>query len=528
MSGPETAGLEATLRSLLAATGYDADGLNTVTNHCERMRRDMSAADRAALAERLLCENPAGNTIRLHSVLFQLTGDLYYYERILHYLVLGSQQASPALLHFVYWCIQRQIFLGVAGPEKAGAFLVCDLFRFYDTLVRTVARRWGVTPPVRPVDGRPIRRVAIVTNQFTGDQHQPSRDCFDFARLLIEDHGLDVAIINTNLLPLKVEAAFIPPMVADLVERYEGVVALEMWGKRVKMASFTGREFSREKLSAIVEAVDGYDPDAVIAFGGSNIVADLFAVAGARPVVCIPTTTGATIGLGHITLGFEEADHTAAIPNAYRAPFARRFRPFTFGYSLPPIDTSEPLPDLPGGAFVFAVVGTRLDHEVDAAFLALAEDVLDVCPGSVIAFAGASSSLPARLTASRHAGRLHALGHLRDIRRFYRRCGALLNPPRVGGGGSAAYAIAEGVPVVTFPHGDVASVAGAGAHAPDRAAYVERARRLCADAGFRAEQSAAAVERFAAIGDRRRAAARLLGYCEEARALLNASRASQN
>lgn len=509
----------AELMPYLSERQFDADKINTLAAVTEWMRRNLEPEARAILVERLRREAPGGDTIRVASVLFLLTGDLYHYERILHYLMFGMESVGPELLHYTYWCMQRQLFLGVAGPEKAASFAPCDLFRFYEAMVRSIARRWNLTPPRPARREGPIRRVAIVTNQFTGDQHQPSRDCFDFARLLLEDHGLDVAIINANLMPLRVENVFIPPMVVDVVERYEGVVAIEMFGRRVKMASFTGRPFNAQKLSAIVEAVDGYDPDVVIAFGGNNIVPDLFALAGARPVVCLPTTTGITFSLGHITLGFEEADHTVHVPAAYREPFARRFRPFTFGYTLPPVN-AEAQPALPDGAFVFAVVGTRLDQEIDADFLALAETVLDRCPGAVIAFAGQTQALPARLAASRHAARMLSLGHLRDIRSFYRRCGAYLNPRRQGGGGSAAYALAEALPVVSFAHGDVASVAGPAALTGDADAFVARAHRLFAEPTFRAAEAAAAAARFAAVGDRHRAAARLLAYCEEARDLL--------
>jgi hypothetical protein len=311
-------------------------------------------------------------------------------------------------------------------------------------------------------------------------------------------------------------------MLAELVERYEGVHAIEMFGRHVKTASFTGRAFSREKMRDVLEAIDGYDPDVLISFGGSVIAADLFAETGTRPVVTLPTTSGITYSLAHIVLGYDEHDYTRSIPALYRAPFARRFRPFSFGFTLPPTAGRGGDFGLGDAGFVFAVVGTRLDQEVDAGFLSMAEEVLDRCPNAVVAFAGQLSDLPARLAASRHAARLRALGHLDDIRAFYARVGAFLNPPRQGGGGSAAFAIGEGVPVVTLPWGDVASVAGPDFHAADRAAYVDRAAALCADTDFRAAQSALAKARYDGVVDRRHSVQCLLEYCEEARRLVAA------
>ncbi len=513
----------ATLLEYLADTQFDADKINRLAALCDAIRRDVDVSDRLALADRLRCDGSTADTIRLHSVLFQLTGDLYHCERILHYLLLGGDSVDPALMHYSYWCMSRQLFLGMAVGGKSASFVCCDLYRFYEAMVRLIARRWSLTPPRAVPKAGPIRRVAVVTNQFTNDRHQPTRDCFDFACRLQDDFGLDVAIINTNTLPTRVENLFIPPMVAELVEDYEGVFAIRMLGRQVKLASFTERAFCQEKLTTIAEAIDGYDPDLIVSFGGSNIAADVFAEANSRPVVCIPTTSGLTISLAHILLGFDEHDYTAGIPELYRAPFARRFRPFTFGYTLPPTMGDMGDPGFGSAPFVFVVVGTRLDNEVTPEFLALVDDILDRCPGALVGFAGGATALPGRLATLRNADRTRGLGHVNDIRALYRLCHAFLNPARQGGGGGAAYALAEGLPVVTYGWGDAASVVGPLFCVADRDAYVARAAALFADEGERAVASTAARARFAEVGDRRRCVERLLAYGEEARGLVAAT-----
>lgn len=508
--------------NFLTAREAGIDAINGMTSHIEAVRRDLDAPTRRAVAERLRRSAPAGDTIRLHSILFQLTGDLYHYERILHYLLIGGDQIGPEMMHYTYWCISRQLFLGVAAPEKSATFGPCDLYHFHEELVRAVARRWTLAPSYRERQDGPIRRVAVLTNQFTNDRHQPTRDCFDFASRMQDEFGLEVAIINCNTLPLKVENLFIPPMAAELVDAYEGVVAVEMFGRRVKVASFTERPFSEEKIRTIVEAVDGYDPDLIVTFGGSNVVGDLFAEANARPVVCIPTTSGLTISLAHIVLGYDEGDYTDHLPALYREPFARRFRPFTLGFTPPPTAGDAGDYGLGSPPFLFAVVGTRLDLEVTPEFLDIADRVLDRCPGAMIAFAGEVRELRGRIAKTRNAARMRCLGHIGDIRAFYRRCHAFLNPSRQGGGGSGAYAIAEGLPVVTLAWGDVASVAGEGIPVPDWDAYIERAHGLSVDPELRARQAGLSKTRFETVGDRHRCTERLIAYGEEARAMLRA------
>lgn len=514
-TGGEAQAMAEALMPFLTDRQFDADKLNRFTAHVEAMRTGLSAEERGEIVARLSADPPTGDTVRLHSVLFQLSGDLYHFERILHYLLLGGREVEPALLHYVYWCLSRQLFLGLAAAEKRDCFVPCDLYRYYEAMVRHIAAVWDIHPAPRAPKPGPVRRVAVVTNQFSGDRHQPTRDCFDYAARLKDDCGLEVAIINANLMPLQVENLFVPPMIAEMAG-YGEVQTVAMFGRAVRMASFNGRAFTARKLADIVGVVDEFDPDVIVSFGGSNIVCDLFSIAHARPVVCLPTTSGITISLSPLVLGYDEHDFTGGIPALYRAPFARRFRPFNFGFFLPPEGDGNPGP-LPDAPFRFVIVGNRLDVEADAAFVALVDDVLDRCPQAVAVFVGTVESLQSRLTAARNAARLVSVGHVNDIRALYRRTDVFLNPPRQGGGGSAAIALGEAVPVVTFPWGDVASVSGPGFHAADRAAFIERAAALYADAALRADHKAAAKTRFDTVVDRRHSMARLLAYFEEAR-----------
>lgn len=506
--------LERTLIDFLHDHDFDAVKLDAFTAHLDRMREQLDDEPRRDIADKLRRKPPGSDTVRLYSALFRLTGDLHYYERLLHYLALAGDRADPALIHYVYWCIQRQLFLGVAGPEKAASFAACDLFRCYESLVLAVADRWGLAPPIRP---RPaaVRRVVLITNQFLGGRHQPSRDCFDFARRLRDEHKFDTLIINANLLPMTVPCVFTPPFITEAVAEYAGLKRVRLFDHEVSIASFTGQAFDRDKTAAILAMVERFNPDVVIGFGGSNIIADLYALNRARPTITIPTTTGQTNALSDIILGFDRRDWTADLPPLYRRPFAGRFRPFTFGYSLPPLAPERDNYALPQDKPVAAVVGTRLDDEATPDFIALLERILDRNADLVVAFAGAAAALPARLATSRHARRLLSLGHVDDIRSFYRRCAVFLNPPRQGGGGGAAYALAEGLPVVTHARGDAGSVAGPAFCVAHDAAYVERVLTLVADPAARAAAAETARRRFDEIGGRERATAELAAYCHE-------------
>lgn len=515
MSDAAMTAQENQLREFLLASNFDAQSLNAFALLAEKIRIEWPISARIELTERWRKKPPSSDVIRLYSLLFHLSGDLYYLERVVHYCGMVSERADPEFLHYIYWCMQRQIFLGRAEPTKS-SFGACDLFRHYERLLEIIETQWGAVPRAVPKHQALERpRICFVTNQFIGLRHQPSRDCADFAVRLQSSHGAETAIINCNLMPLKTTATFMPPFSATLETSYKGAQTLETENGAVLMVSFAEVNFAREKINRILRTVESFRPDVIVAFGGSNIVVDLFARARACPTLFLPTTVGPAHTFADIILGYDTRDWVADLPPIHRPPFAGRFRPFTFGFALPPITPENNPYSLPEGAPVFAVVGNRLDEEVSASFIALLEKLLDQVPHAVVAFAGGVEALPARLAASRHADRLMALGYVTDVRGLYRRCAAFLNPPRQGGGGGAAYALGEGLPVVTNRNGDVASVAGGEACADDDAAFIARAAALALDLEYRRVEGKKASARYAEAIDRARAAERLMAYCHE-------------
>lgn len=513
--------LEVTLRDLRAAcreTGGGRERLERLVALCDALLQGGKAAP-APVLDALTAERLTDDFILENSILFHLSGDLYYYERLLHLLMDGGDAVPLDVAHYTFWGITRQIFLDRPLPTRVPGFVAHDLPRFYRWIVGEVARRTGVRPrpwPHSRTGGRSEpKRVAIVTNQFLLPMHQPSRDAFDYARLLQDSFGCAVLLVNGNLLPSVPFTAFIPPFAATVTDQLAGHTPVTLEGHTVPVWSSVERSLSDDKIRGLVETIDGFDPDLVVSFGGSVIAADLYA--GVRPTLCLPTTSGLTGSLADIVLGYDDGDPTAGLPPEYRAPFAAQFRPFRFGFSAPPQagGGGRAAFGLPDGAFLFVVVGGRLDHEVDAAFVARLDTLLDLCPGAMVAFAGPVQKLPSLLAAARNAPRLRILGFVPEIRALYRVADAYLNPPRQGGGGSAAYALADGVPVVTLNHGDVAAVAGQGRGVDGMDAFVERAKRLCHDPEFRAAEAAEARRRYAAIDTRHRSVEQLLAYGRE-------------
>lgn len=447
------------------------------------------------------------------SALALLTGDPTHYAGLLGMVGNVLDLAPLDGINQIYWSMQRQIFLGRIDPERVGGFCREDLFAFYRSFVAEVGRRFSVNPVPWRGTHRTVRTAALVTNQFLSPQHQPSRDLLKQA-MQLQARGVEVLIVNTNMMPDRYHSPFVPPFAAEIEASLDGRQILSYGGREFPIISSAAPGLTAAKVNGFIGAIDQADPDIVIAVGGSVLVADL--LAAARPGLCLQTTTGYTVSLAPLILDFG-----GSTPPGGNDHYARAWRPFRLGLSLR--RNPEPLTradyDIGEGAFLAVVIGNRLDQEVDDAFLRLIGRLLAAEPRMEVAFAGTVEALPRRLAAQAGAGRLRCLGHVDRINGLLAVSDVYLNPRRTGGGASAMQALEEGVPVVTFATGDVASVAGDAHCVADADAYVTRTLALAADGGERERARALARNRYRALVEEGGDGEALLSYVDEAQGL---------
>lgn len=498
--------------TLLTNEGEGWGNVGALANLIRRYDDDI----RAAAAAEVDARYTMGDVMRRQSLLFLLTGDVAYYRNLVNTALDDPLRFSIPSMHYAYWGIAMRLFQGDARKGDVGAFTQGEFRRFYRLLVEETARRYGLDTHLRRAARRAtVKRVALITNQMLGEGHQPTADAFDYARRLQDEHGCEVLIVNPNAMAVEGENGFVPEYSYNVTEEYDGEQTIAAYGAKVRMLSFPQPRFDEEKLTAIVDAVERFDPDVIVAFGGSNTVADLFA--RSRPVVFLPTSSGLPPSLATLLLGYAPEDNAAGWPEEARA----RFRPFSFGWTLPDAGPTRGRADfgLSTDGPLYVVVGNRLDQEVGPEFLETLDRLLDRVPDGHVAFAGAVTELSGRIAAARNAARMQALGNVEGIRGLYDVATVYLNPPRQGGGGSAAFALADGLPVVTYAQGDVAGIAGPGMTVADEAAFLERAAALGQDAAARAQAAEAARSRFAETADRARSVEKLLDYAREAQGL---------
>ncbi|CBS86816.1 protein of unknown function; putative Glycosyltransferase domain [Azospirillum lipoferum 4B] len=473
-----------------AGTG---EALRDISQACESARVAGLGSDIEAMAA-LDGATADLDPILRESALAYVSGDLGRYSRILDMLDNVLDLAPLDGINQIYWSMQRQLFLMRMDMTSVPDFVAGRVLPFYERFLTQISLRLGLAPAARPVGKPATGRVVMVTNQFLSDQHQPSRDLLTQVVRLQRELGRTVLALNTNMMPDRYHSPFIPPFAAAVEERLSGDQTIRFGNDTVRLLSSTAPGITAGKLNGFFSAVEEFDPDLVIAFGGSVIVADL--LVATRPLLCIPTTSGQTISLADIVL-----DYGGRTVPPGDGRLARSWRPFRLGMALRQDDDVASRAEFGAAddAFLYVVVGNRLDTEVDTAFIALLEQVLDAVPHGEVLFAGPVDTLPKRLADSRHAARFRCLGHVERIGALLRLCDVFLNPRRTGGGGSAAHALASGLPILAFDSGDVASIAGPGFLVSDDDAFIERSVALAAQPVLLSRSREDARSRFAAV-----------------------------
>jgi hypothetical protein len=398
--------------------------------------------------------------------------------------------------HFFYWqLLVRHSHLAhgaTLSPAAVYRSLVAEARSMLD-----VQTRW-IDPADRDRDA-----IVVITNQLLGPQHAPTADCLDYCYLLQARLKKQVLLINTADMPWSAPMPYYAPVQFNYAPEYSHVPTLRVRGESIDFYQCRKPMPNALETSRVVRMAIGRKPSLVLSLGHSNVAADL----------CADFVTVATMPFG--------TDLPRALSNVYVLPRRRREDDAAFmdewgitaeriveteyTFRLPDRTASMTRPDLgvPASAYVIAIVGNRLDEEITTGVATELVTLLTRVPEAFLLFMGRFGTYPG-ITAEHPvlASRSAFVGHQRDILAVYECCDAYYNPPRYGGGSSAAFALGMGLPVITGAGGDVSNIAGprfVHGSIESKIAFVAQAATL---AGHRREWAVAARSRFAQISDR--------------------------
>jgi glycosyltransferase involved in cell wall biosynthesis len=301
----------------------------------------------------------------------------------------------------------------------------------------------------------PNNRVVILTQQFLRPPHAPTKDTLEFARILKENFGKEVLIVSSCEFNSHPSGSVLPLFLGNVLNELSGNRSIDYSGHAFSYFQPPQNRFSVESIGASVEKIEEFDPAMILVVGARNLLAEMFA--DRAFVLFYPTT--ANVPLCHEPYFFMWRPPSESELSMLQAEgISERFLFHQHPGFEPPKQTTtltRQALGLPSDAFIFVVVGMRLDADVKDDFLDMLENLVEV-PGAHIAFAGNFSHYAQVVAEGRQklAGRTTFLGFQDDMMSVYSLCDVYLNPKRTGGGSAIVYAMATGLPPLSCPVGD--------------------------------------------------------------------------
>ncbi|MEM9881064.1 MAG: hypothetical protein AAF862_17495, partial [Pseudomonadota bacterium] len=313
--------------------------------------------------------------------------------------------------------------------------------------------------------------------------------------------GFEVKIFNLNHTPTRIGSAFYATSVASSLAEFDGLDSMDVGNDQI--AQFWQNPhygLTLGSFSAFVDAVQDFAPDCWITLGPGNLYADL--ITSHIPSTSMPMTSDLCIGLpgayGSVRdlspvtarllsgIGITRA-HCVDLPNGFALPETGT-----------PIDRSSY--GLNEHDFALAIVTNRPEQDLSQRYLRALDALCTRAANIRIRVFGSALGRTDWSTFPQLSQAMAYGGFSADLVATLSGFDAVLNPPRQGGGTSAAYAMALGIPVFTLDDCDVATLTGPDFIWRDHDALLEGVARAAAS-GITPAQKDKAKARWKVISD---------------------------
>lgn len=400
---------------------------------------------------------PFDNLVSLYFYLLDISGD----QRFLKKLDLEiTKIKTPADFYEVFFNLSRRNFIG-----RSGFFLTHNLRCKYQELGLKLNSFINDRMLIKPKKVNKIKRIAILSPQILGMRHSPTREAFSLACHLRRNHDVDVYIINTNSLVYDskygINDAFIANVNRSLLGEQEIVVDyLDFKQEKLKLFSWPAERMSLQKIIDIQDVLQNLNVDAIISHAENLFVQE--ACYGKIPSLFV--TTGGVVPFAHSD-GYWIPGNLMTDEHRSLAATFGHFNFISESMIVTPEGVAEApasrkLFHIPNEAFIYLIVSTRLNNEMDAEFASVCIQLLEKTPKSVMLFVGSPSCELEPFFSKDLVDNKRVIngGFCENLAEVCLMSNVYLNPNRQGGGTSSQTAMLNGLPIVTLDYGHISAV----------------------------------------------------------------------
>lgn len=345
----------------------------------------------------------------------------------------------------------------------------------------------------QPVEERHRRRIVIMTEQMLlGTNHAPTKVVLEFSYVLQKQLGYEVMVIlcpsNRVLLGTIWKNTKICRGTEDRMMKvlYKDI--------EIDVRQFAMKDCGAEEYNNMFQMIYEYRPLFVWNVGVMNPVADL--AHDFTSVAVMELTTDCPVSEAEFIIRYEKKDDLS------ETEYEREMKPWQkqifLKQKLPAVmektgrQYTRAEIGLPEERFLIAVVGNRLDEELNETFAGVMRGIIERQETTEFVMIGRVEKARRLFSDIVFEGRIHYLGYCPDLLGIYKTLDLYLNPKRLGGGFSGAIAVTAGLPVVTLPDCDVAYNVGEEFVVENYEKMIETAVRYSTDRAFYEKKQEAA------------------------------------
>jgi len=397
--------------------------------------------------------------IVIESMLLAITGDAKHSAKLAKHL--SNYKPALAEANATHMNLMWQDFSADSGANRE-LFQHCQRRAtrpLFEHLVSSVEQLYTDEIAQPPAQFKRTNRVVIITKQMLLPPHAPSVRTLEFGKSLKENYNKEVLLVCSSEMTGGMDGAIIPAHTAMYDDCFMKLDTITYEDCKMPFLMCGQGIFSEASFRQGVRAIHDFAPEMILSIGAPNLLAEVFH----KIAFCFFYVSGRGLPLTR-----HQYFHTWEAPNEEEPRYMQEEKiddrllfVSTPGYHAKEqyLTLTKAEFDIPEDSFVYAVIGLRLDSEIDDSFVKLLTSVEQETDAYFI-FAGIFERFETCFEA--HPAlkeKCRFLDMQADIMAVYALADVFLNPERKGGGSSAAQALQAGLPVLTLPTGDVGFMA---------------------------------------------------------------------
>ncbi len=402
-----------------------------------------------------ICSDTIHKKIFFFTVSISIRHSARVFESLLDLILNNRDTIEMNTMNYLYWQFVHYIF---SYPELNSINIKSKVWRILNFNISRYESIFSDLLLPIPANERNEDFVLVLTDQFLSYLHGPSKTAADRCKILMEVMNKKVLLLNSGeAMSTQGKIPFFKAFKANYNSDLLNASQIEWKSCKIPFFQCENIMPDPEIIRIILSMVRRQRPSYVITIGTGGIVAPLISkIIPTLSIGLLPSGISIT-GIPFQTLSRPLNDNDRDLLDSVGMS-ENSIIIGTFGSSILE-QTSWYTRDevgLPSEVWLAALVGGRLDQELDNDFWDMAEKASQYELEYVIIGTYSQSNL-ARVESAHPAlkGKIHNIGFVTDVLSYLDLCDLYLNPIRSGGGTSCVEALSVGIPVITTPFGDV-------------------------------------------------------------------------